>query len=360
MRLSLDSDSTSRGHPPVLTPFLPIFSSTLSGFRLSTRMFYNSLREDALVDKSMLQEMISKAELQFDLANISKEVEQVSKYVENRFSDKIMIISELIKCQTLLIGIYTNQINARVSAGSKYEHNIILTNTLLNFPYRALSTLLLVRNTFYGSARIICRQLLESMIIAKYSQYDRTLVHRWGAQHDKDLRRNRSTEISLGRDVFRNLEIVGKGILELRRTWKDLCNATHATGFSQQRLRVPLVTEGEEVNKWLRGTYFFENTDYTLDLLLALLAMNFHLIVGHYSRKAYRWYLGYLQDPLGSYVREKKLKDNCRNLFKEYFGLQGNRPSAKILWKRNIFQFKQSWGSLGRYSTEGKNRVAGL
>jgi hypothetical protein len=296
----------------------------------------------------MGQEIISKIELQFDLANISKEVERVSKYVENMFSDKIRLISELIKCQTLLIGIYTNQIHVRVSAGSKYEHNIILTNTLLNFPYRTLSTLLLVRNTYYGSARIICRQILESMIIAKYSQYDRSLVHKWEAQQE-DLRRDPSTEISLGRDVFQKLENAGKGIFELRRTWKDLCNVTHASGFSQQRLRVPLIADAEEVNKWLQGTYFFENTDYTFDLMLTLLAMNFHLVVGHYSRKAYRWYLGYPQDPLGSYTREKKLKDNCRNLFKEYFGLPGSRPSAMTFWKRNIFQFKQSWGSLRQY-----------
>jgi len=289
------------------------------------------------------QGRISKVELQFDLSNISNEVERVGRFVENRFSDKIRIINELIKCQTLLIGIYSNEINVRVELGSKYEHNVVLANTLLNFPYRSLSTPLLIRNIFCGSARVVCRQIFESSIIAKYSEYDPTLAVKWESHNDENLGRGPS-EISLGRDVFEELRIVGKEIMALRRTWKDLCNATHATAFSQQMLRLPLAEDGEEVIKWLSATHLAEHTENTLDLLLTLLAMNFHLIVGHYGRKANRWYLGYLRDPLGSYGREKDLKENCKKLLKEYFGLVGNRPRTTKMWKRNIFEFKQSWG----------------
>jgi hypothetical protein len=305
-----------------------------------------------LGDRILRQGVISKAELQFALANISKEVDIASRLIEQQFSEKIRIIDDLIRKQTLLIGIYTNQIHVRAYDGSKYDHNVILTNTLLNFTYRSLSTMLLIRKTFYGSARALCRQLFESSVIAKYSECDRTLIRKWESHHDRELRPDFSTEISLSRDVFRKLEKAGKEITELKRTWKDLCNVSHATAFSQQQLRLPIVEDEKEVNKWLLGTNFFEHTDYTLDLFLTLLAMNFHLIVGHYSRKAYRWYLGYSQDPLGSYARERALKYNCRNLLKEYFGLKWSGPSAKSLWKRNIFQFKQSWGSPRQLSTE--------
>jgi hypothetical protein len=291
----------------------------------------------------MEDEAVSKFEKQFHLANISREIETTNQLVEERFCEKIRVMSELIEKQTNLTGVYVNEIFVKIRAHLKYQDNVLLNNTLLNFPYRSLSTLLLIRNTFHGSARVLCRQLFESSIIAKYSEYDPLLTRRWFSQSDEEERGD-PNEVRLYRDVFKKLREAGKNISALSRTWRDLCNYIHATPFSQQRLRIMYMESGEEVMAGLERTHFFELTEYTLDLLLTLLAMNFHLILGHYCRKANRWWLGYLRDPFGSYEREKKLKEDSKKLIKEYFDLSRDRPIATRMWKRNIFEFKQNWG----------------
>ncbi len=292
----------------------------------------------------MAQEIFFKSERQFDLVNISKEIERTKRLVEEKFSDKIRTITELIEAQTRLVGIYTSQLLVRRGLRSTYEENGIVNNALLNFPYRSLSILLLIRNAFYGSARIVCRQFLESLIIAKYSEYDLSLVRKWELQYDEKNTRMPSSEISLRRDVFRGLENRGKTITALLQTWKDLCSVTHATPYSQQVLRVPDSADEKDGMRWLVNTGFFGNSEYSLDLLMTLLAMNFHLLLGHYGRKANRWYFGYLRDPYGSYDRERKLKEKCKTLIREFFEKSNDRKGAKELWRRNIFEFRQSWG----------------
>ncbi len=67
--------------------------------------------------------MLLKAELQFDLANISEEIDRSKELVETQFSDKIRIIIDLIGTQAKLVGMYTNQIFARKHSMSKYKEN---------------------------------------------------------------------------------------------------------------------------------------------------------------------------------------------------------------------------------------------
>ena len=284
----------------------------------------------------MVQEIELKSELQFDLANIEGEIDRTKKLVETRFSDKIRILTDLIGAQARLVGIYTSELSVRKHLRSNCDNNGILTDTLLNFPYRSLSILLLIRNTFYGSARVICRQFFESLISAKYSEYEPGIIQQWTLRLDNE-------NVSSGKTgpgyIFKRLQDRAKSIDALRQTWKDLCNATHATPYSQQVLRVLETSDEQGASRRFLG-----NTEYTLDLLLALLAMNFHLLIGHYGRKAYRWWFGYLEDPFGSYHRERELKEDSKRLIRQYFEKSMGRKSARGLWKTNIFEFKQSWG----------------
>ncbi len=298
----------------------------------------------------MEQKWIFESELQFDLANITDEIDRSKKLVETKFFDKIRIITELVGAQTKLVGIYTSQLATKRRAGSKHKVNGILATTIFNFPYRSLSILSLVRNTFYGSARIVCRQFFESLIVAKYSEYEPALVQRWNTQLDEKSDDASSIEVGPGK-AFGRLESSGKNIGSLRQTWKDLCKATHPTPYSQQVLRILKIADQKEASR-----IFLAHTEYTLDLLLALLAMNFHLLIGHYGRKANRWWFGYLEDPFGSYDREKKLKENSKRLIREYFEKCGDRKGARGLWKRNIFEFKQSWGLRIQSSSPGPTR----
>ena len=289
------------------------------------------------IRSDMEQKWVFESELQFDLTNITNEIDRSKKLVETTFFDKIRIITELVGAQTKLVGIYTSQLATRTRSGSKYKVNGVLATALFNFPYRSLSILSLVRNTFYGSARIVCRQFFESLIVAKYSEYEPPLVQKWNVQLEEKCDDASPIEVGPGK-VFGRLESRGRNIESLRQTWKDLCKTTHPTPYSQQVLRVLTPRDEKEASR-----HFLGNTEYTLDLLLALLAMNFHLLVGHYGRKANRWWFGYLEDPLGCYDRERKLKENSKRLIREYFEKCGDRKGARGLWKRNIFEFRQSW-----------------
>jgi hypothetical protein len=118
---------------------------------------------------------------------------------------------------------------------------------------------------------------------------------------------------------------------------------THATRQSQQVLRVPDPSDPEQFQKYLQVSNHFRNTEYSLDLLFLALAMNFHLIVGHLSRKAYRWWFGYLEGPYGSYKRERALKKNIRLLISQYFVESQSQPFASKMLRRNIFEYKRKW-----------------
>lgn len=223
--------------------------------------------------------------------------------------------------------------------GLKYESNGVLNNTLGNLPYLSLSIIHLTKSTLYGSARVVLRQFLEMLLIGKYSEYDKSLIELWESQTEDS---SSSPRISVGRHVFRKMEKKGIDISELEKTWKQLCQFTHATRYAQQMLRVP--KNKEETTKWIKETHLIPNLHYTLDLFFMLLCMNYHLLTSHLGKKAYRWYFGYARDPFNSFEREKKLKNEIKILFKKYFEINKEYKGINKFLKKNIFQYRQKWG----------------
>ncbi len=288
----------------------------------------------------MSEDSIPVMERLFDFGNIMAEIEQTKAITEKAFAPKIEIISGLIEHETKLGGIYSNQCMTKQQMGSVYEDNVALNNTVGNQPYRSISTLLLIRNSLYGSARPTLRQFFESLIIAKYAELDPSLASRWHAQDESTLP---SKQVSLTRDVLSVLTRKGKEVGALRQTWRDLCLMSHATRQSQQVLRVPDLNDPEQFEKYLEVSNYFGNTEYSLDLLFLMLVMNFHLIVAHLGRKAYRWWFGYVEDPFGSYKRERVLKKNIRLLINQYFVESKNQPFARKMLRKNIFEYRRKW-----------------
>lgn len=282
-------------------------------------------------------------EKQFNLENISKEIEITRKIIENYLSEKIDIITKIVDFQVRLAGIYSHECFIKQSMGLKYESNRVLNNTFGNLPYLSLSILHLIKNTLYGSARVLLRQFLEMLLIGKCSEYDESLIELWESQTENS---SSSPKIFVGRHVFRKLEEKGIDISELKKTWKELCQCTHATKYAQQMLRVPIVNNSsykEEITKWIKETRLIPNLHYTLDLFFMLLCMNYHLLIGHLGKKAYRWYFGYTKDPLNSFEKEKKFKNEIKILFKKYFEINKEYRGINELLKKNIFQYRQKW-----------------
>lgn len=199
--------------------------------------------------------------------------------------------------------------------------------------------LLLTQNTLYGSARPTLRQFFEALMIAKFSEYDRNLIVKWGSQ--KDGVRDRENEINLVKDVFIPIEKRGKPTKELRAAWIDFNHLTHHTRWSQQMPRI--ATNDEERTYFLKQSNFFKNTLFTLDLLFMLLCMYNHLLVSHLGKKASKWYMGYERDPYGLYNKEKRNKAEIKALIDDYFGTNKEFPNAIKGIKRKVSEYSRDW-----------------
>jgi hypothetical protein len=200
-----------------------------------------------------------------------------------------------------------------------------------------------VKQTFFGSARVLLRQFFEGLLMAKYGEQDEVLVKKWGAIAEG---KGTSAQVSLSRDVFVKLEGNEVNISELRKTWKSLNLFAHPTKYAQQVLRLPVVGEEDDegtIEKWRKGSNLLPNVEYTLDMHFMLLCMNFHLLTSHWGRKTRRWYFGYDKDPYGLHRREKILKSRLKDLVQKYFQVNKRNKGANELLKRNIRQYRQSW-----------------
>jgi hypothetical protein len=277
-------------------------------------------------------------EKQLNWKNIEKEIATTKKVVAKIFAENISVIKQIAANQTRLTGIYVQEVDMKKKLAEIYEENIIVNNTLLNQPYWTYATLLLVENTLYGSARVLLRQFFESLLTAKYSEYDRSLIEKWEAKtEEKDL----SKEIWLSKHVLKQLSQKNKTIKELENSWHRLSDLTHPTKYAQQVIRIP--RNKKQLIEWIVESDFIQNTHYTLDLLFMLLCMNNHLLITHLGRKARGWYFGYSQDWVGAFKREKLIKNRIKKLIKRYFEINAKYKTINQIIKRNISEYRRNW-----------------
>lgn len=289
-----------------------------------------------------------KIEEQFNLQNILDEIKFTKKFVLKFFGKKLKLILDIIDYQIRLTGMYFKECDVKKFLGSVYEDNVVLNNCLFNQPYISLSIVLLIKNGCYGSARVILRQFFEYLMVAKFSEFDKSIINKWETKTEEKIEDKLTKnwqafqdEIRLSRDITNKLESKRKRVKALLRTWYQLCDLTHPSKYAQQVLRVP--SKEEEKIDWLKNTNFFGDTHWTLDLLFMLLCMNNHLLNSRLGKKAYRWYLGYPEDPLGVCKREKMLKGKIKTLIKEYFEINKVNKGINKILKSNIFEYKQNW-----------------
>jgi hypothetical protein len=287
------------------------------------------------LDRTLIEE-------QFKWDNIQQEIQITQKFLDEFCSDKIAILIQFSDYQTRLTGMYLQQIQLKQHLGLVYKKNELLDNILLTQPYWSYSIILLIRNTMFGSARVLLRQFFESLLVAKYSEYDPSLVRKWISKKEG---RDSQNELSIGRDVFQPLIHKNKPINALRKTWSELSDFTHPTRWSQQIPRVPRdIRDKTEIVKWITESNIIGNTQYTLDLFFMILCMNNHLLTSHWGRKAYRWYFGYSEDPYRTFEIEKSFKQKIKGLINAYFDINKKKyPSVNKVIKPKIFEYRRNW-----------------
>lgn len=276
---------------------------------------------------------------QFNASNMQSEMRNSSRFLAKKFSRKMTILLKLLDNEIRLTGIYLNNIEIKKLIGSVYEDNIVVNNTLLNLPYLGNSIMLLTENTLYGSARVLLRQFFEYLILGKFSEFNREIIFKWKNKIEKDRR----YDINLSNDA---LNKIPKNVVKLKELWRELCEMTHPTKYAQQVPRFPASTgkkRNKEIQQTRKATNFEPDVHYTLDLLFVLLCMNYHLLISNWGRKSYRWYLGYYQDPMGIWKREKAIKSQSKALMHAYFIENKKFKNINGLFKRIIFEYRQNW-----------------
>ena len=274
-----------------------------------------------------------------NLGNIIRELNITKNWISKTFSREFSIIEEIIDYETQLFWIYMQGIYVKRIIGSSVNIDVLLNNALANQTYHSLSELILIRNSFYGSARLIFRQQFEGLMIAKYGDFDSTLVKKWENKKERDGINN----ISLTNDVFNKIKNVD--VSALKEFWKDLSDLSHPTKYSQQVLRAPEINKVRAYSEYFDSTRIIENTYYDLDITFILLMMNYHLLISRLGKKAEGWDLGYRKDIFGVYPLEKEMKSKIRELSISYRKIYWDkRPKPQRSWMLNIIkQYRQNW-----------------
>jgi hypothetical protein len=247
----------------------------------------------------------------FGLSNLTSEMRASSIVIERYYRKKLELLEKIVDCESRLCSIYFFEdfIHMQIDVG--YVPNRILNNTVGSQAYRSGSALLLIRNTFYGSARLVIRQFFEALIMAKWSILDRTIVERWQL---KDLAAGFENEINLTSDIFDKLRKRRRRVFELRKMWAVLSDYSHPTRYSQQPLRTPNAGKPDEIAKFAAESDLFPQTEYTLDLLFVMLVMNYHLLAEQIGKIIRSHSPDFEGDPDSQYENETELKRECSSL----------------------------------------------
>src|SRR3989442_12388922 len=95
---------------------------------------------------------------------IHSQIKTNKKYIRKLFTTKINLIKKLVDYQISLTDMYLRQILVKEHLRLRYNENIVVNNTLINQINLSHSIIILIENTFYGSARVLLRQFFEFLI----------------------------------------------------------------------------------------------------------------------------------------------------------------------------------------------------
>lgn len=259
------------------------------------------------------------------------------KFVRKAFAKKICLIKKLMDFQVSLTDMYFRQILVKEKLRLRYDENTVVTNALLKQIYLSYSIMLLLENTFYGSARVLLRQFFEFLIIGKFSEFDSSnIIQKWESKMEES---GREHDINLSQDIFNKIKMK-KNISELQKMWKILSDYSHPTKFAQQ---VPHFSTSDDHFTWITENY--GDIHYTFDLFFTLICMNYHLLNSNWGRKAKGWDFGHYRDSEGHWAIEKYIKEKIKNTIKEYFEINKKYKGINTELQKAIFQYRQSWSA---------------
>jgi hypothetical protein len=228
------------------------------------------------------------------------------KYCHEKFQELIRLIHEIFDCQQ---NIFNSHFWTQLGDFHKpNENKIILNASYYKNTMSFVSSTEMTLRGFYGSARIILRQIFEFLIIGKYSSIseDSGFTKHW----------IQGGQINIGRQILNKLK--KPNTAEFNALYEALCNYNHATPYAQQ---IGLSFERNQ-----------SEIQLNLVVILALLECNYHLLNTHYIDSTMRYYgLAYQGEEVKN--NKKKLKELFASN-RKYLG----KPSLAV-----IKDYKSTW-----------------
>lgn len=194
----------------------------------------------------------------------------------------------------------------------KPEHRILATafyKNLISFN----SAIELSLSGFYGSSRMILRNIYEFLLISKYI----------GISNDSELYQlwENGQNISVQKAVFKKIDLKDKEVL--KAFWSDLCKYSHSMIYSQQ---IEILLS--------KGSLY--QIKLTIIYLRILLECNYHLLNNYSLTSSIKYYANTYGDLSGV----SELKSNAKKL------LSSNRDKLDAYPKKIINSYKSKWNKI--------------
>lgn len=302
------------------------------------------------------------------LDTILNNFSRIGERINVSYGEVIKGMKKIIDLENRLFWMYFQKTCVKEDMCYEYTPNYVLNKAGMITFFCNYHALTLTNSGFFGSARVLLRQSVESLILAKFSELDSDLRKKW----------ERGEPVSLTREILTKLE---QPKPEIEKLWKLLNQFTHATTYSQQ-----LQGNSETVIAVLKARQFYQ-TDFNflfakteherekaisekrekllttcknlLDeegdslffnygVLLAMLECNYHLLNSHLWNKA-KGYIFDKYDPSGK-KRVSDLKIETKREIKRVRQLL--RPTKQ--YTRLVWEYKSTW-ELKHTKSEIKN-----
>lgn len=205
------------------------------------------------------------------LMSFEKALSEAQQNIELNYDIEINRIKEAIDAQFDLIEFYISSI-----VYDPYTDCDSYTNILFSFIYKNYVTLYstfdLTTRGFYGSARMLFRNIYENLVISKTIAITKDEVLR--------LRWENGSQISLKSQIFN--KVISPSSEAMKEFWADLCKFTHATIDSQQML-----FDYQNLKNEVAVNYA---------IIKLLIIMNYHVLNSYAANRSIQYYTAYAID----------------------------------------------------------------
>lgn len=291
---------------------------------------------------------------QFELRFVEAELALARPWLDRHCAWKLDACERVLSLQLRLLGAYLRAGMVQEQLGVGPPGNVVLRNALGNSISIGLASLRLLREGHYGSARVLARQLFEMMLTAKLAQLEPEVRERWAARREGA---GPKAQVGISREILNRYwpRRPGDEPSPLHGLWARLNEFTHHTPFAQQPFLLPpperidartgdFDAASPPTQEEQRAFHELgARTEFTTDLLFALLAMGTHLLAPHY-RAATRSALRAYGEATGLGPEEARLRKELRAATREYLARLDADPRALgSPWRMVVRQFASDW-----------------